>query len=172
MSRKIGAIVSAAITLLVFTILPLYAPSFIPSEVKDFVSSAGIDLDDFFNQMAILGLVTALITLARGFFEKSSPIYLTASIASSSMMFIFTLLTLGLGDIRSLGINKITIEVEGIVNTIVMDMRFFIQLAAVSVGLSVIHSFMEFIDARKEKAPPPQRVEEPILVASESDLIS
>lgn len=153
MSGRTGAIISAIITLVVFVVLPLYAPSVIPPELESPLSQAGINLKAFLNQIAMIGVVIAALALVKGFVEASSPIYLLASIGSSVVMLAFTAITLSLGDMGNLGVTTVTMDIEGAVNTAVVDLRFFVQLAALSVGLQIIHSFLEFMEARREAAP-------------------
>jgi hypothetical protein len=152
MNRKIGAIVSATITLLIFTVLPLYAPSLLPPELGEILKQAGLNLYAFLNQVALIGVVVAFLTLVKGFVPKTSPVSLLASIASSIMMLGLTLLTLSLGDLGNLGLTTISLEVEGGLNTAVLDLRLFIQLAVLTVTLKFVHSILEFMDARAQKA--------------------
>jgi hypothetical protein len=153
MRLKTGAVISAAITLLIFTVLPLYAPSQIPPEFTELLAEAGISLTGFLNQIAMIGVVIAALTLAKGFVEVSSPVYLLASIGSSVVMLAFTVITLSLGDLGNLGVTTVAMDIEGAVNTAVVDLRFFLQLATLSVGLQIIHSILEFMEARKEGGP-------------------
>ena len=153
MRIKTGAVISAAITLLIFTVLPLYAPSQIPPEFTELLAEAGISLTGFLNQIAMIGVVIAALTLAKGFVEASSPVYLLASIGSSVVMLAVTVITLSLGDLSNLGVTTVTMDIEGAVSTAVVDLRFFVQLAALSVGLQIIHAFLEFMEARKEEGP-------------------
>jgi len=69
MSRRTNAIISAAITLIIFTVLPLYAPSLIPPEYIDMVSEFGIDIIQFANEIAMIGGVIAVLTLVKGFVQ-------------------------------------------------------------------------------------------------------
>ncbi|MCW3978137.1 MAG: hypothetical protein NWF12_00190, partial [Candidatus Bathyarchaeota archaeon] len=139
--------------LLIFTVLPLYAPSQIPPEFTELLAEAGISLTGFLNQIAMIGVVIAALTLAKGFVEVSSPVYLLASIGSSVVMLAFTVITLSFGDLGNLGVTTVAMDIEGAVNTAVVDLRFFLQLATLSVGLQIIHSFLEFTEARKEMGP-------------------
>jgi len=154
MSRKLGSVISAAITLMVFTVLPFYAPSLLPPEVGQALSQAGFNQSGFINQIAIMGVLMAILTLVKGFSPESSPICLLASIASSVSMLVFTLLSLGLGDWEGLGITTISLNVQGVLNTVVLDLRLFVQLAVLSVALQVMHSILVFVDARKRTSSP------------------
>ena len=165
MSRKTSAIVSAAFTLLVFTALPLYAPSRLPQEHIDMISQFGIDVTQFANEIAMIGVVIAALTLVKGFTQPSSVYYLTASVASSGMTLFFTLVTVSLGrlgELGNLGVTTMTMEIQGALNTTTLDLRLFVWLTVATVALKIIGSFLEFTDARKEKAesPPQPKIEE------------
>lgn len=162
MSGKLWSIVSAAITLLMFTLIPLYAPSLLPSELDTTLSNSGLDLAGLTKQIATIGVVTSVLMLVRGFVEPSSPVHLVASIASSLVTLALTTLTLSLGDWRNLGINIVSMEVQGVENTVVIDLRLFIQLAALSMALQAVHSVLKFVDARRERSPPLTEIEPPI----------
>ena len=160
MSRRLQSVVSAAITLLIFTALPLYAPSQLPPELESIISQAGLDITGFVAQIAFIGVVIAGLTLVKGFAAKHSPLYLLASIASSTVTLAFTLITLSLGDLGNLGVTTISLDLQGATNTVVLDLSVFVKLATVTVALEVIHSILEFADARKQRSEaqrPPER---------------
>jgi hypothetical protein len=165
-SRRLQSVFSAAVTLLIFTVLPLYAPSQLPPELDALISRAGFDLTDLINKIAVIGVALTLLTLVKGFAEKHSPLYLLASIASSTLTLAFTLITLGLGDWENLGVTKVSMGVQGATNTVVLDLSVFVKLAAVTVALEVIHSILEFIDARKQRSEE-QRLPERLVADTE-----
>jgi len=155
MSRRTSAIISAAITLIIFTVLPLYAPSLIPPEYIDMVSEFGIDIIQFANEIAMLGGVIAVLTLVKGFIQPSSVFYLLASLASSGVTLFFTIVTVSLGrfeDLANLGMTTITMEVQGALNTMSLDFRLFVWITTATVALKIVESFLEYADARKQKA--------------------
>ena len=155
MSRRTSAIISAAITLIIFTVLPLYAPSLIPPEYIDMVSEFGIDIIQFANEIAMLGGLIAVLTLVKGFIQPSSVFYLLASLASSGVTLFFTIVTVSLGrfeDLANLGMTTITMEVQGALNTMSLDFRLFVWITTATVALKIVESFLEYADARKQKA--------------------
>lgn len=152
MSRRSSAVLSALFTLVLFVGLPLYAPSQIPEEYFEMFSETGVDLNAFIYQIATIGLVASVLTLVKGFVPISSYIYLLASLSSNAMMLYFNLVTFSVGDLAKLGQVTVTTEIPGGVNTMLLDMRLFIQLAFLAVGLQVIYTVLEFINARKEEA--------------------
>ena len=152
MSRKTSAVLSALITLVIFVGLPLYAPSQIPEEYFEMFSETGVDVNAFIYQIATIGLVASVLTLVKGFVPMTSYIYLLASLSSNAMTLYFNLVTFSVGDLAKLGQLTVTTEIPGGVNTMLLDMRLFIQLAFLAVGLQVIYTVLEFINARKEEA--------------------
>jgi hypothetical protein len=153
MSRRTSAIISAAITLIIFTVLPLYAPSLIPPEYVDMVAEFGIDIVQFTSEIAMIGGVITVLTLVKGFVEPSSVLYLLASIAMSGVTLFFTVVTVSLGrldELANLGLTTITMEVQGTLNTMTLDFRVFIWITVATVTLKIIEAFLEFSDARKQ----------------------
>lgn len=153
MSRRTSAIISAAITLVIFTVLPLYAPSLIPPEYVDMVAEFGIDIVQFTSEIAMIGGVITVLTLVKGFVEPSTVLYLLASIAMSGVTLFFTVVTVSLGrldELANLGLTTITMEVQGTVNTMTLDFRVFIWVTVATVALKIIEAFLEFTDARKQ----------------------
>jgi hypothetical protein len=152
MSRRTSAVLSALFTLVIFVGLPLYAPSQIPEEYFEMFSETGVDLNAFTYQIATIGLIATVLTLVKGFVSMTSYIYLLASLSSNAMMLYFNLVTFSVGDLAQLGQLTVTTEIPGGFNTMLLDMRLFIQLAFVAVGLQVIYTVLEFINARKGEA--------------------
>ncbi len=150
MSRRIESVISTILTIIIFTVLPLYFPNQLPGELEVLLSQAGIDLTNLTNQMALMGVFIAVVTLVKGFVEEASPLYLLASVASSLVTLAFTLVTLGVGDLTNMGISTITIDVEGGINTMILDFSLFIQLAVLSIALQIAHSILQFREARKK----------------------
>ncbi len=146
-----NAVVSAVIYLVVFVVLPLYAPSLIPPELLNVLSESGLNLGAFTQQMAMIGIVVSVLTLVKGFVLPSSLLYLVAGIGLSLVMLVFTLITLGLGNIWSFGITVVKMEIPGGMNTAVLDLRFFVQLATLTSILQIIQTFLAFKDARIAK---------------------
>ncbi len=152
--RRALAVASATVTLLVFVVLPLMAPKLIPPEFTEVLSQSGLNLEELLKQVAMIGVAMAGITLAQGFLRKSSPLYLVLSVASSAATLVFSFVLLGLGDIRSLGMNSVSVEIPNGTSSIVIDMRLFVRLSALAVVLKVVHTVLEFTEARRELEQP------------------
>ena len=148
MNQRINAVFSAVVYLVVFVVLPLYAPSLIPPEFLSLLSESGFNLGTFTRQMAMIGIVVSVVTLVKGFIPPSSLLFLVAGIGSSLVMLAFTLITLGIGNIWSFGITIVKMEIPGGMNTVVLDLRFFVQLAVLISILQIIQAFLTFKDAR------------------------
>jgi hypothetical protein len=103
MSKRNSALVSAAITLFIFTVIPLLAPSYLSPSYLETFAKTGIEVSSFSNHLAIMGVAVAALTLVKGFVAPSSPFYLLAAIASSGVTFAFTVMTLSFGRLEEIG---------------------------------------------------------------------
>jgi len=147
---KAGAVVSAVLTLVLLTVVPLMAPSIIPPEMAEVISRTGFNLTGFLNQIAVIGVVSAALTLGKGLASERSPIYLLLSVASSGATLLFMLTTLSLGDTGNLGVTSISVDLGEVTSSITIDMSLFVEIAAISIVLKVIHSILEFREARAQ----------------------
>jgi hypothetical protein len=152
--RQIGSVISALITALIFVGIPFLLPSYLPPDIAQMMTDAGMDIPGFLNQMKILGGITAIITLVKGFVDKTSLIYLLASVVQNVSALGFTVILLGAGDYASLGLTEFTVDMEGMVSQIIMDMRVFVYLTVAVVALRIIQSYLEWGEAKAEAAPP------------------
>lgn len=153
MSKRTDALISAAITLLIFTVVPIMAPSRLPPSYLETLAQTGIEVSSFVNQIAIMGVAVAALTLVKGFVVPSSPLYLLAALASGGLTFAFTVVTLSFGrleELGNLGLTSMTMEFQGSVNAITLDFRFFVQLTALTVALKMVEALVAFMEARKE----------------------
>lgn len=152
--KKMGSVISALITLIIFVGVPYMLPQYLPPNITDMASEAGIDLPSFLNQIMVLGGVTAAITLVKGFVDKTGGIYLLASIAQNVSALAFTVVFLGIGNYASLGLTEYTMAMDGAVSHITMDLRVFIYLTVGVVCLRIVQSYFEWNEAKVEAAPP------------------
>jgi uncharacterized membrane protein len=155
MSKKTTrAIISALITLVIFVGIPYIAPSYLSPETMAMAADYGFDLLSLFNKMMMIGAVTAALTLVKGFVDETNIISLLVTIVQnlSSLIFIFVLL--GAGNIMSMGLTEFTIEQVGVTSITKMDLRVFIYFTFGTIGLKVIQSYLEWIEARRDAAPP------------------
>ena len=155
MSKKTTrAIISALITLVIFVGIPFIAPSYLSPETMAMAADYGFDLLSLFNKMMMIGAVTAALTLVKGFVAETNIISLLVTIVQnlSSLIFIFVLL--GAGNIMSMGLTEFTIEQVGVTSITKMDLRVFIYFTFGTIGLKVIQFYLEWIEARRDAAPP------------------
>ena len=149
-----GAIISALITLVIFVGIPYIAPSYLSPETMAMAADYGFDLPSLFSQMMMIGAVTAALTLVKGFVDETNIISLLVTIAQNLSSLIFMVILLGAGNIMSMGLTEFTIEQIGVTSIIRMDLRVFIYFSFGTIGLKVIQSYLEWIEARRAAAPP------------------
>lgn len=152
--NTVGAVISAAITLILFVGVPYMLPEYLPPDMMQMVVDSGFELSGFLNQVILIGGLTAVLTLVKGFVDEASIISLLVNIAQNVSTIAFTVILLGAGNSSTLGITELPFEVEGLSGFIRMDMRIFIFFTLVTVVLKVIKSYLEWNEARIEAAPP------------------
>jgi hypothetical protein len=152
--NTVGAIISASITLILFVGIPYMLPEYLPADIMQSVVDSGFDLSGFLNQIMLIGAVTAGLTLAKGLIDESSVIALLVSIAQNVSTIAFTVIFLGAGNVASLGVTELTVNMPPITSVIKMDLRIFIYFTFLTVALRVIKSYLEWNEARIEAAPP------------------
>ncbi len=151
---KIGAVFSAAITLILFVGIPYYLPSYIPADLAAQIEQSGFSIASFTNQIMIIGAVTAGFTLVGGFVDPKSVIALIVKIAQAGSSLIFLVLLLGAGNIASLGYTEFEIAMQGATTSIAMDLRVFVYISIATILLKVVQVYLEWNEARIEAAPP------------------
>ena len=105
----------------------------------------------FLNQIAIMGVFAAALVLIKGFVEETSPISLIISLLQNGVTLVITLVFFGLGNLENLGVTTMSVEMGEVVNTIKLDMRFFLQIAIIGILLKMLHAFVAWNEARKER---------------------
>jgi hypothetical protein len=153
-TNKTQPVVSAIITLILFVVVPYVLPEYIPPHINQFIAESQIDLDWFLKQIMVVGAVTTALTLVKGLAGKTSRVWLLASIAQNVSSLVFTLILLGAGDIMSLGVIELTMEMENATNHITMNLRVLVYLSIEVVALSMIRSYLRWREACIEAAPP------------------
>ena len=154
MGVRYGDVGVAIATFLVLVALPLSVIWFLPPDYVQQFSSAGLDIPSVLYQTAALGVVISVVTLAKAFIDKASIKYLLLGIASEVISLAFALLVVGAGNIGNLGYSNIRIAQGKLTTVIALDLRVFVWLTIVVVGLSVLQTIMKFREAKAEKTAP------------------
>ncbi|TFH18992.1 hypothetical protein E4H04_01605 [Candidatus Bathyarchaeota archaeon] len=154
MTSKTGAVISAAITLILFVGIPYMLPSYIPPDLAVQIEQSGFDLAGFINQIMIIGAVTVGFTLVGGFVDPSSVIALVVKIAQAGSSLVFMVLLLGAGNIAGLGYTQFDIAMQGAQSSIAMDLRVFVYISIGTILLKVVQVYLEWNEARIQAAPP------------------
>ncbi len=155
MSKKTTrVIISALITLVIFVGIPYIAPSYLSPETMAMAADYGFNLLSLFNQMMMIGAVTAALTLVKGFVDETNIISLLVNIIQNLSSLIFMFVLLGAGNIMSMGLTEFTIEQVGVTSITKMDLRVFIYFTFGTIGLKMIQFYLEWTEARRDAAPP------------------
>lgn len=154
MASKIGAVISAAITLILFVGIPYMLPEYIPPDLAAQIEHSGFDLAAFTNQVMMIGVVTAAVTLVSGFVNPTSVISLFVKLAQAGFSLVLIVVFLGAGNLTSLGYTKFEIAVERVYNIISMDLRVFVYVSIGTILLKMVQIYLEWNEARIEASPP------------------
>jgi len=146
------SILLAIISVIFLIVVPLVILMFLPSELLNaFSRMGGIDLQGLLNNIALVGVITAILILLNSLFEKSTTIGLVLSIASNVLWLFITVFSLSLGNLETPGLATLSSQSESALNMVTFDLRLFVILATVIVILRIIYSFFEFQEARSVK---------------------
>jgi hypothetical protein len=128
MGRKTGALVSTVITLFFFVGVPYLLTNYISPELVAQIEQSGFDFADFRNQMMIIGVITAGLTLVGGFVDPASFIALFVRVAQTGFSLVFMIMLLGAGNLAGLGYTEFNVALGGVHSSIAMDLRIFVQI--------------------------------------------
>lgn len=152
MNRKNRALFSALISLIIFTIIPLYASNKLPIELFDPMVNVEFDIESFMYQIAAIGVLSSIISLIKGFADETSFTYLFTALIGNGLSLYFIISTLTLGDITSLGVSSIRMNITGGSNILKLDMSVFIWFAVFTLGLQILLNIITFMDSRKNNS--------------------
>jgi len=152
-ASKIKAIISTAITLILFVGIPYMAPTMIPEELLAQVEASGFNLSEVINQIMIIGAFTAALTLIGGFVDQTSVVSLLVKLAQTGTSLLFVLLLLGAGNLSSLGYVQFEVDLGEVTSSVAMDLSAFVYISVGVILLKVIQIFLEWREARIEAAP-------------------
>ncbi len=151
MALKWGDVKSVLFTFLILVALPLVAIRFIPAQIIEQLSAAGLDIRSIAKQMALLGLVVSAISLAKAITTSTSIVYLILDISSNLVSLAFAFLLVGIGNIGSLGYSSFKLTQGKVTTEILLDLRIFIWLTIGAVALNVLQSLVRFSEARADE---------------------
>jgi hypothetical protein len=152
--RRMGAVISAAITLLLFVAAPYMLMRYITPDLVQTMAESGIELSSVLRQTMIIGGLTATLTLIGGFVSQTSMTYLIVAIAQNVFTLIFAIIILGVGNIAGLGITEFTVTMQQVTNTIRMDLRAFVYIILLTTCLRVLQIYLTWKEARIDSLPP------------------
>ena len=154
MVSKTGAVISAAITLVLFVGIPYLLPDYIPADLAMQIEESGFNIEAFTNQVMRIGVVTAAFTLIGGFVKPTSVIALLVKIAQASLSLILIVVFLGAGNIANLGYTTFDVAMEGVQSYIAMDLHVFVYISIGAILLKIVQVYLEWNEERIEAAPP------------------
>ncbi len=154
MASKIGAVISALITLILFVGIPYMLPEYIPPDLAVQIEQSGFDLAAFTNQVMMIGVVTAALTLVGGFVDPISIVALLVKLAQAGFSLILIIVFLGAGNLTNLGYTEFEVAVEGVHNLIAMDLSVFVYVSIATILLKMVQVYLEWNEARIESSPP------------------
>jgi hypothetical protein len=154
MVSRTGAVISAAITLILFVGIPYILPNYIPLDLALQIEQSGFDLEGFTYQIMIIGAVTAGLTLVGGFVDPTRIISLLVKMAQAGSSLIFMVLLLGAGNIMGLGYTEFDVATQGVQSNIAMDLRVFVYISIGTILLKVIQVYLEWNEVRIDTASP------------------
>jgi hypothetical protein len=93
----------------------------------------GFELNNFTEQIMIIGLIMAVLTIFRGFSNPPSIITLFLNIKYTGFSLVLIVVFLGTGNIMSLGLTELEVAVEGVQSSLIMDLRVFVYISIVTI---------------------------------------
>ena len=154
MAKRLEAIFSAVITLILFVGIPYILPNYIPEDLAVQIEQSGFNLDSFSNQIMIIGAITAGLTILSGFVDPTSILALLVNLAQACSSLIFIIVLLGVGNVAGLGYTEFEFAMQGIQSKILMDLRVFVYISIVTIVLKMIQVYLKWNETRIEGAPP------------------
>jgi len=113
------------------------------------LGTGGFDLEAFVLSLTISGAALALIAAPGGFTQPRSAMNLVASISSQKVWFYLVLFFMSLGQPWSFGKAQIAASTGPATMTLILDIRFFIGLAAAILGLTITKTVLEHVSLRQ-----------------------
>jgi hypothetical protein len=148
---KFSVVIKAIFAFLVFVVLPLGGPRYLPKGLQDQLQSTGFDTQSFAIETATIGLIVTVIILIKGIVDPTSVTYLIVSLVSSGLSLIFTLIVLGVGNISNLGLTSFKVVANQVEAYIKLDLRVFIWIMMGVVLFQMAQTYFEWCEAKIEQ---------------------
>lgn len=149
MRKIIKAVLSATFYILMLVVIPniglQYVSQLVPEEILQYMGEV-INLQGIVMVTAVIGVARAVLAFSLNMMDDWSPIRLVLSITSDAVSFYLFLLLIGLGNPSRMGLTQLSIEIV----TVIWDLRFFIILELLLLGISIATAIIKFYFARKE----------------------
>jgi len=153
MKVRWGEAAGAFLTLLMFVALPLAALRYLSPQILSQLEESGLSIQGVVNQIMILGIIIAAITVAKAVIVQTSVTYLLLDIISIVIGLAFALLIFGAGNISSFGCSNLRLGKGEQTIDLTLDLRVFIYITLVTVALRILQSILKFREARIEVNP-------------------
>jgi hypothetical protein len=148
--RTQNSIISASFTLLIFVGLPFVLQRYIPTNFVLLLAQMGLDLQRIINQIMLIGVLAAVITLIKGFISETSILFLIISISRKILTIFIMILLLGAGNLTSLGLTTLNLEIENSKHSITLNYQLFLYITFLLVFLKVFQSYYDWSKMKKE----------------------
>jgi hypothetical protein len=139
---------------LIFVVLPLAGPRYLPKDLQEKLQSSGFDTQSIAIETATIGLVVTMIILIKGIVDPSSVTYLLVSLVSSGLSLIVTLIVLGVGSISNLGLTSFKVVANQVETYIKLDLRVFIWIMIGVVLFQMAQAYFEWQEFKTEQKTP------------------
>jgi hypothetical protein len=150
MRLRFGALLISAFIIILFVVLPLISPRYIPDEAYTYLkSTSGIDLKGILNTTAIVGFTMAVFILLRSHIEKTSLSGFIVNIVWNTFLFLMVTYLLSFGDMSKIGVVVLGSEMNNSANLIILDLRFGVAMAALIIILRIAQSTIEYGEGRR-----------------------
>ena len=148
--RTQNSIISAIFTLLIFVGLPFVLQRYIPTNFVLLLEQMGLDLQRIINQIMLIGVLAAVISLTKGFISETSILFLIISISRKILTIFIMIILLGAGNLTSLGLTTLNLEIENSKHTITLNYQLFLYITFLLVFLKVFQSYYDWSKMKKE----------------------
>lgn len=131
---------------LLFGVGPMLLIDFLSEELITSLSSQGISIKAILTQIAILGFLQAGLLLIKSYFWSNQKVMFILSVLSRLYSLFITVQVLSLGDFSKYGYGRIVSEAGGAINSVILDLRFFVYTMIFVTLLQILNSYFEMTE--------------------------